>query len=98
MQYEVFYEHQHLGRVERVVSGYRNEHWAYQSADGTITGKRGPMTEAVWQLFDRVVRQPIERVEPWEQFLEGQKQEKMRKAMKDYAKSITIDALDKKPN
>ncbi|MBV9301065.1 MAG: hypothetical protein JOY62_19080 [Acidobacteriaceae bacterium] len=62
-QYEVFYEHQHLGRVERVVSGYTNDHWAYRSADGTINGKRGPVTEAIWELFDRVVRQPIQKAE-----------------------------------
>ena len=62
-QYEVFYENQHLGKVERVPSGYKNEHWTYRSNDGTITGKRGPITEAIWELFDGVIRQPIQEAE-----------------------------------
>jgi hypothetical protein len=48
--------------VERILVDDRWR-WHFRSPDGAITGHRAKLLDAVWDLFDAVIREPIRRAE-----------------------------------
>jgi hypothetical protein len=78
----VICEHQIIGVVEKRKTDVEHDHWVFRSADGKVTGRKGRINEAVFDLFDAVVREPIRKVE-----------EQIAKSKLPYQPPVTIDGV-----